>query len=142
MNNIAKQTVLIVDDQESIRVALSRMLSKEGYEVLLTDEGEKALDVLREKKVNVMLSDLKMPKMDGLQLLKASKLVKPEVEVILITAHGTIEKAVGAMKDGAYDFITKPFKKIVIVNMIKKALEKQALCRKQAERIAGAFWTR
>jgi len=127
LNNIAKQTVLIVDDQESIRVALSRMLSKEGYEVLLTDEGEKALDVLREKKVNVMLSDLKMPKMDGLQLLKASKLVKPEVEVILITAHGTIEKAVGAMKDGAYDFITKPFKKIVIVNMIKKALEKQAL---------------
>ncbi len=90
MNNIAKQTVLIVDDQESIRLALSRMLSKEGYEVLLADEGEKALDVLREKKVNVMLSDLKMPKMDGLQLLKASKLVKPEVEVILITAHGTI----------------------------------------------------
>ena len=127
LNNIAKQTVLIVDDQESIRLALSRMLSKEGYEVLLADEGEKALVILREKKVNVMLSDLKMPKMDGLQLLKASKLVKPEVEVILITAHGTIEKAVGAMKDGAYDFITKPFKKLVIANMIKKAMEKQAL---------------
>jgi len=127
MNNLAKQTVLIVDDQESIRLALSRMLSKEGYEVLLTDEGEKALDILREKKVNVMLSDLKMPKMDGMQLLKASKLIKPEVEIILITAHGTIEKAVGAMKDGAYDFITKPFKKIVIANMIKKAIEKQAL---------------
>jgi len=127
LNNIAKQTVLIVDDQESIRLALSKMLSKEGYEVLLADEGEKALDILREKKVNAMLSDLKMPKMDGLQLLKASKLIKPEVEVILITAHGTIEKAVGAMKDGAYDFITKPFKKIVITNMIKKAIEKQAL---------------
>jgi two-component system response regulator HydG len=127
LNNLAKQTVLIVDDQESIRLALSRMLSKEGYEVLLADEGEEALVILREKKVNVLLSDLKMPKMDGLQLLKASKLVKPEVEVILITAHGTIEKAVGAMKDGAYDFITKPFKKIVIANMIKKAMEKQAL---------------
>lgn len=127
MNNIAKQTVLIVDDQESIRLALSRMLSKEGYEVLLADEGEKALVILREKKVNVILSDLKMPKMNGLQLLKASKLVKPEVEVILITAYGTIEKAVGAMKDGAYYFITKPFKKLIITNMIKKALEKQAL---------------
>ena len=127
MNNIAKQTVLIVDDQESIRLALSRMLSKEGYEVLLADEGEKALDILRERKVNAMLSDLKMPKMDGMQLLKASKLIKPEVEVILITAHGTIEKAVEAMKDGAYDFITKPFKKLVITNMIKKAIEKQAL---------------
>ena len=127
MNNLTKQTVLIVDDQESIRIALSKMLSKEGYEVFLAESGESALDILREKKINVMLSDLKMHKMDGLRLLKASKLIKPEVEVILITAHGTIEKAVGAMKDGAYDFITKPFKKIVITNMIRKAVEKQAL---------------
>ncbi|HDY68084.1 MAG TPA: sigma-54-dependent Fis family transcriptional regulator [Candidatus Scalindua sp.] len=103
------------------------MLTKEGYEVLLATEGEEALETLRKKKVNVMLSDLKMPKMDGVQLLKASKLIKPEVEVILITAHGTIEKAVGAMKDGAYDFVTKPFKKMVIANMIRKAVEKQAL---------------
>ncbi|MEE9260558.1 MAG: sigma-54 dependent transcriptional regulator [Candidatus Scalindua sediminis] len=120
-------TLLIVDDQESIRLALSKMLTKEGYEVLLAAEGEEALETLRKKKVNVMLSDLKMPKMDGVQLLKASKLIKPEVEVILITAHGTIEKAVGAMKDGAYDFVTKPFKKMVIANMIRKAVEKQAL---------------
>ncbi|GAX59454.1 response regulator containing cheY-like receiver, AAA-type ATPase [Candidatus Scalindua japonica] len=127
MNNSLKQTVLVVDDQESIRLALSRMLSKEGYEVFVAESGESALDILREKKINVMLSDLKMHKMDGLRLLKASKLIKPEVEVILITAHGTIEKAVGAMKDGAYDFITKPFKKIVITNMIRKAIEKQAL---------------
>ncbi len=127
MNSSTKQTVLIVDDQESIRLALSRMLSIEGYEVFLAESGESALDLLREKKINVMLSDLKMHKMDGLRLLKASKLIKPEVEVILITAHGTIEKAVGAMKDGAYDFITKPFKKIVITNMIRKAIEKQAL---------------
>lgn len=64
MNNLPKQTVLIVDDQESIGLALSRLLSKEGYEVLLANEGEKALDILRENKVNVILSDLKMPKMD------------------------------------------------------------------------------
>lgn len=127
MNNLPKHTVLIVDDQESIRLALSRLLSKEGYEVLLAEDGEYALEILRKKKVNVILSDLKMQKMDGLRLLKASKMIKPEVEVVLITAHGTIEKAVGAMKDGAYDFITKPFKKIVIANMIRKAIEKQAL---------------
>jgi two-component system response regulator HydG len=120
-------TVLIVDDQDSIRDALSKILIKEGYEVLLAGEGDEALEILRKRKVNVILSDLKMPKMDGVQLLKTSKLIKPEVEVILITAHGTIEKAVSAMKDGAYDFITKPFKKIVIANMIKKAVEKQAL---------------
>ena len=120
-------TVLIVDDQDSIRDALSKMLIKEGYEVILAGEGDEALEILRKRKVNVILSDLKMPKMDGVQLLKTSKLIKPEVEVILITAHGTIEKAVSAMKDGAYDFITKPFKKIVIANMIKKAVEKQAL---------------
>ncbi len=127
MNNTEKQTVLIVDDQESIRLALSRLLSQEGYEVLLMEDGEGALNLLRENKINVILSDMKMPKMDGLRLLKASKLIKPEVEVILITAHGTIEKAVEAMKVGAYDFITKPFKKMVIANMIRKAMEKQAL---------------
>ncbi|MBT6225929.1 MAG: response regulator, partial [Candidatus Scalindua sp.] len=113
-----KHTVLIVDDQESVKLALSRMLSREGFEVLLAEDGDNALDILREKKVNVMLSSLKMHKMDGLRLLKASKLIKPEVEVILITAHGTIEKAVDAMKDGAYDFVTKPFKGIIIVNTI------------------------
>lgn len=127
MNKTEKQTVLIVDDQESIRIALSRLLSQEGYEVQLAEDGESALDILRENKVNVLLSDMKMHKMDGLHLLKASKLIKPEVEVILITAHGTIEKAVEAMKEGAYDFITKPFKKMVIANMIRKAIEKQAL---------------
>ncbi|MBT6564333.1 MAG: sigma-54-dependent Fis family transcriptional regulator [Candidatus Scalindua sp.] len=122
-----KHTVLIVDDQESVKLALSRMLSREGFEVLLAEDGDNALDILREKKVNVMLSSLKMHKMDGLRLLKASKLIKPEVEVILITAHGTIEKAVDAMKDGAYDFVTKPFKGIIIVNTIRRAIEKQTL---------------
>ena len=73
MNNNGKQTVLIVDDQESIRLALSRLLSQEGYDVLLAEDGESALGLLREKKVNVILSDMKMHKMDGLRLLKTSK---------------------------------------------------------------------
>ncbi|MDR4503703.1 MAG: sigma-54 dependent transcriptional regulator [Candidatus Scalindua sp.] len=119
--------ILVVDDQESIRLALAKMLTREGYEVILAEEGEVALETLRKRKINIILTDLRMPKMDGIQLLRASKLIRPEVEVILITAHGTIGKAVDAMKLGAYDFITKPFKKLVIVNMIKKAIEKQAL---------------
>lgn len=120
-------TVLIVDDLENIRPTLKMTLLREGYEVLLAEDNEKALGLLREKKVNVILSDISMPKVDGFRLLKASKMIKPDVEVILITAHGTIEEAVTAMKNGAYDFITKPFKKIVIANMIRKAIEKQAL---------------
>jgi len=122
-----KHTVLIVDEKESDRLALSRVLLREGFEVLLAEDGDKALDILREKKVNVIISSLKMHKMDGLRLLNASKLIKPEVEVILITAHGTIEKAVVAIKDGAYDFVTKPIKSITIVNMIRRAIEKQTL---------------
>ncbi|MHC4270496.1 MAG: sigma-54-dependent transcriptional regulator [Planctomycetota bacterium] len=122
-----KHTVLIVDGRESSRLALSRSVWQEGYAVILAEDGESALDILRENKVNVMLSDMNMHKMDGLHLLKASKLIKPEVEVILITAHGTIKKAVEAMKDGVFDFITKPYKNIVILKTIRKAIEKQKL---------------
>jgi two-component system, NtrC family, response regulator HydG len=122
-----KHTILIVGDQESTKLALSRMLLREGYDVLMADDGDRALDILREKKVNVMLSSLIMHKMSGLRLLKASKLIKPEVEVILVTAYGTVEKAVDAMKNGAYDIITRPFKKTTITNSIRRAIEKQVL---------------
>ena len=122
-----KHTILIVDDQENTKLALSRMLLKEGYDVLVADDGDNALALLREKKVNVILSSLIMKKMSGLRLLKASKLIKPEVEVILVTAYGAVEKAVNAMKNGAYDVITRPFKKRIITNAIRRAIEKQIL---------------
>jgi two-component system response regulator HydG len=119
--------VLVVDDDQAIREALSRTLEKFGYEVVLAEDGQAGLDRIREGGIHIVLADLKMPKMSGQELLKATKALSPDAEVIVITGHGTIEDAVEAMKEGAYDFITKPFKRIQLEKTIKKAAEKQAL---------------
>lgn len=118
-------TILVVDDEENIRDALVKILDKEGYNTLSAAEGKEALNIVRERDVNLVLADLKMPTMDGLELLTACKMIKPNVEVILISAYGTIEKAVAAMKDGAYDFIAKPFKRKEIVDVINRAIAMQ-----------------
>jgi two-component system response regulator HydG len=119
--------VLVVDDDQAIREALSRTLEKLGHDVVLAEDGQVGLDRIREGGIHIVLADLKMPKMSGQELLKATKALAPDAEVIVITGHGTIEDAVEAMKDGAYDFITKPFKRIQLEKTIKKAAEKQAL---------------
>src|SRR6185503_18280681 len=89
--------------------------------------GTEALDLLRKPEVSVMVTDLMMPGMDGQELLKAARTIRPDVEVVLMTAYATVETAVAAMKDGAYDFITKPLKRHALVKAVQKALEKQAL---------------
>ena len=120
-------TILVVDDEKNIRDALVKILSKEGYNTLSAAEGKEALGILREKDVNLILTDLKMPAMDGLELLTACKMIKPNVEVILISAYGTIEKAVSAIKDGAYDFIVKPFKRSALIEVVNRAIAAQTL---------------
>ena len=119
--------VLVVDDDQAIREALARTLEKLGFEVVLAAYGQEGLERLREGGVHILLADLKMPKVSGQELLKAAKAIAPDVEVIVITGHGIVEDAVEAMKEGAYDFITKPFKRVQLVKTIKKAAEKQAL---------------
>jgi len=119
--------VLVVDDDQAIREALSRTLEKFGYEVVLAEDGQSGLDRLRESEIHVLLADLQMPKLSGQELLKAAKAIAPDVEVIVITGHGTVEDAVEAMKEGAYDFITKPFKRVQLERTIRRAAEKQAL---------------
>jgi two-component system response regulator HydG len=104
--------------------ALSKVLHKEGLAVLTAGNGREALDVLRRAPIDVMITDLRMPGMGGQDLLKAAKAITPEVEVILMTAYGTVETAVEAMKEGAYDFIGKPLKRAAIVSTIRKALDK------------------
>lgn len=126
-NVFGQKTVLVVDDEQSVRESLNKVLSKEGFRVLEAEAGEEALAICRKEFVNVVLTDLKMPEMDGLELLKALKLLLPDVSVIMMTAFGTVEKAVEAMKEGASDFILKPFKRFDLEKSISKALEHQSL---------------
>ena len=119
--------VLVVDDDQAIREALSRTLEKLGYEVVLAEDGQAGLDRLRAGAIHIALVDLQMPKLGGQELLKAARAIAPDVEVIVITGHGTVEDAVEAMKEGAYDFITKPFKRVQLERTIRRAAEKQSL---------------
>lgn len=121
------RTILVVDDDPSNRSSVEKILLREGYRILLAPDGSEALALLRRETVALILTDFKMPGMSGLELLRAARTLQPELEVILMTAYGTVEAAVEAMKDGAYDFISKPFKRIELLRSVQKALEKQAL---------------
>jgi two-component system response regulator HydG len=120
-------TVLVVDDDRANLDSVSRIFQREGLSTLAASNGTEALDLLRKPEVSVMVTDLMMPGMDGQELLKAARTIRPDIEVVLMTAYATVETAVAAMKDGAYDFITKPLKRHALVKAVQKALEKQAL---------------
>lgn len=105
-----KPRILVVDDEESIREFLEIMLKKEGFEVTCAEDGAKAKDILAKKSFDMVISDLQMPNMTGIELLKHVKESYPDLVFMLITAFGTTESAVEAMKMGAYDYLTKPFK--------------------------------
>jgi len=105
-----KSRILVVDDEESIREFLEIMLKKEGYEPTTVDDGKEAVDMLKKKSFDLIISDLQMPNMTGIELLRKVREQDPEMLFMMITAFGTSETAVEAMKLGAYDYITKPFK--------------------------------
>ncbi|MCB9557511.1 MAG: sigma-54-dependent Fis family transcriptional regulator [Deltaproteobacteria bacterium] len=119
--------ILIVDDERSNLQSLSRIMDKEGYAVCTASDAPSGLEILRQQSINVLLTDLKMPKMSGSELLRATRSIAPETEVVVMTAYGTVENAVEAMKEGAYDFVTKPLKRAQIVGVVRRALEKQSL---------------
>src|SRR3954469_8141624 len=120
-------TVLVVDDEPGILDSLQKVFERESLRVLTARGGAEALELLRKEPISVVLTDLMMPGMSGLDLLKASRSVSPETETILMTAYGTVENAVEAMRQGAYDFVTKPLKRAQIVRVVGKALEKRLL---------------
>ena len=119
--------VLIVDDETSNLESLGKIFEREGWRVALAHSGAQALDALRRERASVVVTDLMMPGMSGEELLRAVKTLAPETEVVLMTAYGTVETAVAAMKEGAYDFITKPVKRHAIVKSVRQALERASL---------------
>jgi DNA-binding NtrC family response regulator len=122
-----KCKILLVEDDEKMNQGLVYVLSKQGYAVTSVNTGEKALERIKETGFDLVLSDLKLPGIDGSQLLRAAKQYDPDMMFIMITAYGTVDTAVAAMKQGAEDYILKPFDMEELRLVIKKTLEKRAL---------------
>jgi two-component system response regulator HydG len=142
-----EKKLLILDDEQSILDSLSRTLSDLGCELILCNDPRKALDLLKTAEPQVVLTDLKMPGMDGIEVLQRVKAHNVDIQVILITGHGSIDEAVAAMKKGAYDFIPKPFNKQEITAVVNRAFEKVSLLaenfqlREKLKKAAPSFET-
>ncbi len=119
--------ILIVDDEINMRLVLTAMLKKEGYEVASASDGQEALQILQSGKIAAVVTDLKMPNIDGMELLNHITSKHPAIPVIMITAHGTVATAVEALKKGALDYITKPFELDDLKNVIAKAIKTRNL---------------
>ena len=119
--------ILVADDEQSMREFLDIMLKREGYKVTLASNGEEVSKLIDKDIFDLVLLDIRMPKIDGIAVLKKIKATSPETIVIMITAYASADTAIKAMKEGAYDYITKPFKVDEIKVIIKNALEKKNL---------------
>lgn len=120
-------TVLVVDDEPGNLSSLERIFAREGMRVLTAENAKRALELVRQHRVQVVLTDLMMPGVSGTELLKAVKELSADTEVVLMTAYGTVENAVQAMREGAYDFVEKPLKRMNIVKSVRKAAERHSL---------------
>ena len=116
------ETILIVDDEKNYLVVLSTFLSGEGYETLTASTAQQALEIAETADLDLVLTDMKMPTMDGIELLKRIKEKTPDLPVVMMTAYGTVEKAVGAMQLGAFNFIQKPFQNETLKQIVNKAV--------------------
>ena len=123
----AEITVLVVDDELSNLTSLEKIFQREGMRVLRATNARDALEAARRYRVDVVLTDLMMPGTNGVELMRALKEVAPDTEVVLMTAYGTVETAVQAMREGAYDFVEKPLKRMQIVKSVRKAAERRVL---------------
>jgi len=122
-------TVLVVDDEPNYLVVLSELLIEEGYEILTAQNGETALHMVRETDLDLVITDMRMPGMDGLALLKAIKEYNPNLPIIMVTAFGEVEKAVAAMQAGAFNYLSKPFNNDELVLSVAKAIDHYAVIR-------------
>ncbi|MBI1779774.1 MAG: sigma-54-dependent Fis family transcriptional regulator, partial [Sphingobacteriales bacterium] len=119
--------ILIIDDEKAIRKTLTEILSYEGYKIDDAENGEDGLKQLKEKNYDAVLCDIKMPKMDGIEFLEKAREARPDVPVIMISGHGTIETAVEAVKKGAFDYVSKPPDLNRLLITIRNAMDKTTL---------------
>ena len=120
-------SILIIDDEKAIRKTLSEILSYEGYKIEEAADGEEGLKKFSSAEYDVVLCDIKMPKMDGIEFLEKARMINPDVPIIVISGHGNIETAVEAVKKGAFDYISKPPDLNRMLITLRNALEKQSL---------------
>ncbi len=135
------ETVLIVDDEKNYLVVLGAFLSGEGYETLTADSAQRALEIVETTDLDLVLTDMKMPTMDGIELLKRIKQKVPDLPVVMMTAYGTVEKAVEAMQLGAFNFILKPFQNETLKQVIHKAVSTYGIL-KENRRLVQALENR
>ncbi|MEW5807267.1 MAG: sigma-54 dependent transcriptional regulator [Acidobacteriota bacterium] len=122
-----KTAILVVDDESIVRESLRDWLSSVGFEVEIAASGAEALKIIQEKKIKIMLTDLLMPGMDGIELMKEAKKIVPTMSAVIITAHGTIQTAITAIKEGAHDYIEKPFCLEKVEHLINNLVERHEL---------------
>jgi DNA-binding response OmpR family regulator len=125
--------LLVVDDELAMRESLREILELEGFQVSLADGGELALEILEQNLIDVMLLDLKMKGMDGLETIEAAKQLSPETVIIMLTAHGTLESAIGAMRYGAFDYLLKPAAVGDIIAAVQRGLTHRAQMMRQRD---------
>src|SRR3954468_13814799 len=133
-----RKQILVVDDEPNLRRVLSAQLERDGYDVHTAEDGEQALLILKENHLDLVITDLRMPKVDGKELLRRSVELDDELPVVMITAHGTVDNAVEALKTGAFDYITKPFDQAEVRTVVRKALRTRDLSATEASRSAQA----
>jgi len=131
MENTEKIKVLVADDEESIRDILADVLGDDGYDIIEAQDGQEALELCHKLDIHIVLTDIRMPKLTGLELLEKIKKEKPGVEVIIMTSHASIASAQSAIRNGAYDYLVKPFESLdVISDVVSRAVETLQLNKK------------
>lgn len=139
--NRLMETILIVDDEKNYLVVLSSFLSGEGYEPITADNAQQALDIVENTDLDLVLTDMKMPSMDGIELLRRIKEKSPDLPVVMMTAYGTVEKAVEAMQLGAFNFVLKPFQNETLKQIIRNAVSTYSVF-KENRRLVEALESR
>ncbi len=120
-------SILLIDDEESILISLKSFLSRRGHNIFTANNGAKGIEIVNENVIDLVLTDYRMPEKSGLEVLEETKKINPNIDVVIITAFGNIDEAVGIMKSGAYDYLTKPIDLDELENLIKRISEKRLL---------------